>query len=686
MFEFVSSAIDELVDLMISNNCRYRIDIEYSLDNWINTQGLLKLYNYDIENYTERLSRVQDGILITRICDYVEYNDIENRVKRISDNKYDTSVVLKIYKSISNSYGYIPYREYNCMRYSYDINGIIIQIKVIEDKFRLDIHIHNFASIDNLKEIMSDISCTLFNSDCIISSKIFRVLIDYYTYETLVMPKTITKNNLYKLSGPYLISGKLDGERRLVCVTIYGTYSINRNGKIFLLSSNPCTYWKQSILDCEYYNDKYYIIDAMMIKNESIRSLSLPERIIKASTIHKFLPCNIFNKKYYVCNNHTFWNVIYEVLSCDDYDGIVLTRSDMSYTYCPIKIKKNNTCDLLFDGIGMISNNGKYYSKTSNTLIKGKIYECIKINNIWMPIKIRNDKNIPNSSKVINMCNNACTLYDILSPSPKSISIYTDEMKSIILSTHMDDGILLDIGTGYGTDVSKWIKYSHVYVIERDVDKIKVIESKLVKFRINNYTIICSDLGNYDDIMPKITHKINCITIFFSFMFFTDDCIESLYNIIRNLTSDRCVVDIITLDKESIINNVDNKHIVLEDDNYAYITIPHTNINKSKERLYNTNDIINNMQELGFSVYIVSNLRPMFAMRVSQSRIISSYIYLGFNKGAVRYINIGSSKERKVIYTINNNDITITLKSSKFNLIVNGNNYYISDHKVINLF
>ena len=203
----------------------------------------------------------------------------------------------------------------------------------------------------------------------------------------------------------YFISNKLDGIRMGFICSNDKVFFINRKMDIFPVDFRvEREFFKGTMLDGEMMSDGTYIVyDAVMICGHVIRNYNMIKRLTFIYKYVKKLPFKI--KKFYLFHNHKYF---LENIYTHDADGIIFTPIDEAY--------KHSTNDKLFKWkpvknitVDYAVKNGNTYIQDRNNLVfvdshewcndydDGSIIECEYINNVWTPVKIRSDKDYPNS-------------------------------------------------------------------------------------------------------------------------------------------------------------------------------------------------------------------------------------------------------------------------------------------------
>jgi len=197
-----------------------------------------------------------------------------------------------------------------------EITKIFIQDKYIFNTVQYDSKLHELAYIINKK------SKTLS----------FKSIVNNVKNLT---NKTYYQNILINLEN-YFVTLKLNGER---VILIYDTklYIVtNKDIKIddkFVSKDNTIKYF---ILDCELYEDKYFIFDIIMVNNNNYSVNPFSERYILLKQIsNKISYPNLIPKDYYKLNYQNYCEIIRKTYTESKYtiDGLIFTQSNANYNY-----------------------------------------------------------------------------------------------------------------------------------------------------------------------------------------------------------------------------------------------------------------------------------------------------------------------------------------------------------------
>lgn len=192
----------------------------------------------------------------------------------------------------------------------------------------------------------------------------------------------------------YYVTDKLDGER---CFIYINNKKINAVTTIVdVISSTEDEY--EYLLDCEKYENKYFIFDVMCFKNENLIYKPFIQRISYVDECLKL--CDKFIKKSFIQlnENKSFNEQFKPVTKIYETDGVILTPADGLYNTMDVyKVKPRNCMTIDFyikqcpkELIGV----NPYIEKENNTLyllfcgIQQNLYKILKLKMIKFYEKI----------------------------------------------------------------------------------------------------------------------------------------------------------------------------------------------------------------------------------------------------------------------------------------------------------
>lgn len=289
--------------------------------------------------------------------------------------------------------------------------------------------------------------------------------IDAYTTEIIVK----------LMSEQYYLSPKADGEHALLLL-----YTKSEKVKWMCLFDNGSYIGdilnKYNIVyEGEWMGDYLLCYDTLMYNDKDVRNKPLEKRLEYRSTQYCKSKEIIHIKKYnnFIDTYNKLKNVNYIT------DGWILSPSKYNDTI--YKSKPIPTVDLQYiDGYLYLAN--ELHSKripniNSEGLENGKIYEFTLD---MKPLRIREDKIIPNYRMPVDIdpISNIYNCYGL-----PLLRFHHNYVKLQLLKLCSSEA-LIDVGSGYGGDISKWLKcnYNRIYAVDPQL-QLRTTNSKITHLR-----------------------------------------------------------------------------------------------------------------------------------------------------------------------------------------------------------
>jgi len=405
-------------------------------------------------------------------------------------------------------------------------------------------------------------------------------------------PKTLSWENIFNTNLDFVSTIKYDGIPTCIRFTDKNTYiydnikavqnhtykSINHKDLSALQSYFEVT---DVILFGEIINNNFYIfnylIDADFIyKANKINNYGL-NITVGTLTLKKKQFFNMSTLKSMTWHNLYQYTVYYSELIKDiPNDGIILNTVDGSTIYkvkpvkqCSVDLMVKLFSDKYFPTIWegstwveysqkevdktslfKITNNAysKYFNeKNIKDLILLSVYELIysDADNKWVVLRLRIDKDTPNNrgtcdDNSIKKINQQTLFGNDLSVLRKKNNRYKD---SILSQIHVSTDVIVDIGSGRGSDINKWdgfLKKKHtnkVIAVEPNSEYFGEFKKRLSEKKLYKERIICIEgtfQNKIDEIFKHTQNKIVTLTNFFVAHFFCESA-ESLTKFILGL-------------------------------------------------------------------------------------------------------------------------------------------------------
>nr|CAC08222.1 putative mRNA capping-enzyme [Schwanniomyces etchellsii] len=424
---------------------------------------------------------------IAKLANKLESNlvDIELEVRfKIPPPLYfkaDVNKTITYYNS--NIYNSITFRSYDSINIntkelikSEKINGIMVYLSVeqnyVKNDLKIPLLITNKRKISRM--IINDDPLTeIIKCDNEYTMEIEFDITNYYKvndiihkykcyYYPIQKPMEISSNNLarklIKIDN-WSIAPKADGIHVLVIENNKSRILLFDNGTIRSINNktNRKMIEPVNIFEAELIDNKLLYYDCLMYNKENILYKNYKER-------RKYIKKN--KKEAYIFKSFDDLKNIFDYKFKYKIDGFVITN-----IYNRNKIYKSkfiNTVDLRYNkGFLYLENETEStrIPKNNTNLENDKIYEFDMNLNV---IKERPDKNIANYKFPYddNPLYNIVTGYGV-----PSLRVYHNKIKFELLKL-LKNKNLLDIGSGKGGDINKWInlKFEKVYAVDPNLD------------------------------------------------------------------------------------------------------------------------------------------------------------------------------------------------------------------------
>lgn len=429
-------------------------------------------------------------------------------------------------------------------------------------------------------------------------------------------PKTLRASEFHTIyKDEYYITPKLDGERRFLilfndqCYSIDSLMRVRRESIFSGYSSSACC-----ILDCEYTNETYNVIDIPVLEGEYFGGNGSPKERLQLFQERCSHDNGIVMKVYEVLGRNPYdkimmWKEEYDI------DGIVIIGR--SYDSSCLKIKFNVTVDLYVnvDKTLISSDEVVFDVDIEGECLPESVYEFVVLSKDKLRVmRERKDKPVPNSSQVI-ISNMSSDVADMKMFQGKC-SIMMRKMHNRVkrLMYRMADterAIVLDIGTGQGGDLSKWKGVKEVIAVDPNDDLRREFEKRVshlhkdisishLQHRTSSYHEIIRSMGK---------KKANIVSLFFCLNLFEEDDITGLYEIIRRCSHNNCRIVGIYMNPDSYGSNECYDIRDLGHGNY-FVEFKGTRI-KQNERMFDFGSFKSHLEALGYTMMFRSKVNTM---------------------------------------------------------------------------
>lgn len=340
-------------------------------------------------------------------------------------------------------------------------------------------------------------------------------------------PKTLNREHFpYLIKNSYSVTDKADGERMFLFIKDSETQFLV-NKKLNTIPIKLQTGLKNTIIDGEFLpmSNKFFAFDILFHNGKDVRSNNLTKRYGILSNIRlpgtffkvkKFYFDDIFNKSVELWKNKNKFQY--------NLDGLIFTPVNEPYNYKTntYKWKDQVTLDVRFrndeffvrnkDKDVNLKNHTKFNLKHKIKAKNDSIIEIVYENDEWKLFKERTDKLQPNALLtalgVIKAIEQNITLEDfskldsenkgiMYNVHGKSLIQRTKELdinyrkfhnfvKYNIIKTQKNNDTLLDLATGKGGDLNKWIKAGFKNILAIDSSWVHIYGKNGFKSRINS--------------------------------------------------------------------------------------------------------------------------------------------------------------------------------------------------------
>lgn len=372
-------------------------------------------------------------------------------------------------------------------------------------------------------------------------------------------PITLTRRRLPIIfRGEVYMTPKLDGVRRFI-VTFNGmTYDIDPEHMHARLLSNDSPYVDPfpSIVDAELVDEVYNVFDICAFKGWYVGDEVLSSRLKYARDWMNFLRLdNCVMKEYEKVLDDDPVEQISAFFQRHrngpfPIDGIVFAENAKTYVESVIKWKEHVTIDLTMDGNGVLeerivanSIDTDLIPKSDGTLQDGTgVYEFEVMGRMededtskfdLRVLRFRDDKKKPNSSNVIMNNIDGMELQGIWEGHACILMRqYHNAVKRAMLRKFAKGSTILDIGSGQGGDVTKWMDVSKVYCVEPSGDAAKELKRRLMEAGMKKRVkVIHCPISNVGKVCKRV-EKVDMLTLFFTINLFTQQDLDALHEIV----------------------------------------------------------------------------------------------------------------------------------------------------------
>jgi len=397
------------------------------------------------------------------------------------------------------------------------------------------------------------------------------------------LPRALTKavfSGRALTKREYSVTDKADGERQLMYISKGRAQLINRKMEVTVLDK-PMNRLDDTVLDGEWYNNKFYAFDVLFVKGVDVRQYNLKRRLDN-------IPGGVEKKTFYFENGddtiYTLCGKVWDNRRNLPYplDGLIFTPVNEPYYNDKIlKWKDEPTIDFYYDGRRLYLAGGNPtrhmtleeadsdISKDptiSEDLRKGilaingppGVGEFAWRDNTFKMIRKRPDKEfgnrLPASNEAWEAISKPVTV-DMLKSGPGNMRDFHNEIKRKLIMKYCTEKRVVDIGSGKGEDVRKYVDARAREVVGFDIiDEEYPHPPNMKFFKIS---------PNGFDMSDYVTGKFDVMNINFALHYFLRDkkIFKTLMKNINKFIPSGGVVMATVLDGSNIWTSLKNGRI-----------------------------------------------------------------------------------------------------------------------------
>lgn len=548
MDEIITKVNTHITAIELAPSIPYELEIRYGRKNGKFIPGISKSkFDRIYQSYKDlKMTIIEDRIVDTKKETFT-HRTFENKSIKLKKHKIDQldKNEIRLTFNVENEENITHYEPTDIVlfrrkeRYSKDFKSWRMDMTYVKtfkglndqtptDSYELEFELILDSLKNNTKDMILDELLELVSHN----NKIMgNDLIDYYT--NLVnnkkfignQPKTLTRRDLPKLiTNNYSVTEKADGERMFLFVKDSQiSYLLNKKLETHQIDIRVDTL-TDTLLDGEYVDGIFYAFDILYYKGSDIRNKHLDRRYKYLQKMKKYINGNFKIKKFYFTNilenAGTIWlnkKFPYEL------DGLIFTPIDETYNFKTntFKWKDDVTLDVKYqDGEFYVRNKDKLEKLSKHTEFSldydfedKKIHSSIieikydDKKSKWTLFKERPDKIQPNAvltakgvikaiqekitiDELINLKSNKGAMYNLpgktVTERKDSLDINYRKFHNYVKQQSLNDGgkRLLDLGSGKGGDLYKWIKAGYTEILAIDSSKVNIYGKNGLKERV----------------------------------------------------------------------------------------------------------------------------------------------------------------------------------------------------------
>ena len=463
-------------------------------------------------------------------------------------------------------------------------------------------------------------------------------------------PKTMVVQDVWQVWGDksdqWRVTPKLDGERRFVLILDDKAFSIDLVGNIRFVCDNKFEI-STAILDCEYLDNTYHVIDVVVYKGKYVGDMDITERIPIVCSLIDVLQYQAIQKIYYEFESFQSLQKLYEKFILSKIDGMIFINVNKPYMQTPIKWKMESTVDLAIvsndNRLELFTSDGVYithipltdieFRRKNNQLVPVPgIWEFRRKNNQLVPVRCRPDKPQANSYAIVQLNLSKAVPGTVFNGiGCYMMRKYHNAVKRRLLAG-CSNAVILDIGTGQGGDVPKWKRASKVHCVEPNESCADEIYSRYGT--VDNITMHNCLLRDLEP--SNIPDMVSLFTAFFCMNQWNKQDFDNLERVINAKGSRKCTLLAIALTEPWENRNGCWTLIKTSNVNYT-ISIHNTRIVNIHERVVNVNRLDTIMKRCNMYRINKEKLNQSHFMTINELRLSGMYTQLVYKRTPLRF-------------------------------------------------
>ena len=459
-------------------------------------------------------------------------------------------------------------------------------------------------------------------------------------------PRTMVVQDVWQVWGntrtQWLVTPKLDGVRRFVLILDDKAFSIDLVGNIRFVCDTDGESHSTAILDCEYLDNTYHVIDVVVHKGRYVGNMDIADRIPIVGSLIDVLHYKAIQKLYYPFESFRSLQTLYKKFrNTYNIDGMIFINASKGYMQTAIKWKMESTVDLAIvcdgDKRELLTSDGVRITDIPwmDTAEEG-IWEFRLTNAHLVPVRCRPDKPQANSYEIVQ--------HNLYKAVPGTVfdgrgcymmRKYHNAVKKRMLAVS-SNAVLLDIGTGQGGDVPKWKRALMVHCVEPNVSCGEEIISRYG--RVANITMHNCLLRDLDP--SELPNRVSLFTAFFCMNQWNDEDFGNLERVIDAKGTRKCTLMAIALTHPWENDNGCWTLTMTSNVNYK-ISIHDTRIVGIHERVVSVKKLDTIMKRCNMYRIEQNKLNQSDFMTVNEQRLSGMYTALVYKRTVLTLKSIG---------------------------------------------